>query len=30
MHDPYCPSVGFNRRVSDTLFALDEARATLK
>lgn len=30
MHDPYCPSIGFNRRVSDTLFALDEARATLK
>lgn len=30
MHDPYCPSVGFNRRVTDTLFALDEARAALR
>ena len=30
MQDPYCPSVGFNQRKTDTLFALDKARAALR
>jgi hypothetical protein len=30
MQDPYCPSVGFSRRKTDTLFALDKARHALQ
>jgi hypothetical protein len=30
MQDPYAPSVGFNQRQTDTLFALDQARAALR
>ena len=30
MQDPYAPSVGFNQRKTDTLFALDQARAMLR
>lgn len=30
LQDPYCPSIGFPQRQSDTLFALDRARATLR
>jgi hypothetical protein len=29
MVDPYCPSIGFSQRKTDTLFALDKARATM-
>lgn len=29
MQDPYAPSIGFSQRCSDTLFALDKARAGL-
>lgn len=30
MQDPYSPSVGFPQRLTDTLFALDRARQTLR
>jgi hypothetical protein len=30
MVDPYAPSVGFPQRKTDTLFALDRARATIR
>jgi hypothetical protein len=29
LQDPYCPSIGFPQRQSDTLFALDKARSRL-
>jgi hypothetical protein len=29
LQDPYVPAVGFNQRVTDTLYALDQARATV-
>jgi hypothetical protein len=29
LQDPYVPAIGFNQRVTDTLYALDQARSTV-